>query len=44
MFQEIKNIFSTVNQNNSSLEVQCIAPENCQSRHTTLCYSCKNNI
>lgn len=42
--KSIKNAFQTVNQINSSMRVQCIAPEKCGLRHTTSCDGCKNNI
>lgn len=40
----IKEIFQTVNPTNSSMGVQCIAPEKCGLRHTASCDNCKNNI
>lgn len=44
MFKKLKECFRTVNQTNSSMGVQCVAPDKCQMRHTTLCKGCKNNI
>lgn len=42
--KNIKETFQTVNQINSSMGVQCVAPETCMLRHTTSCNNCKNNI
>lgn len=42
MFKKNKN--TTINKSNSSMAVQCIAPEKCSLRHTTKCDNCKNNI
>ena len=39
-----KRNFQIVNPINSSLGVQCVAPEKCRLRHTTSCNNCKNNI
>ena len=44
MSERVKKIFMTVNQVNSSMGIQCIAPEKCRSRHTPICNNCKNNI
>ena len=44
MFKKLKKMFRTVNQTNSSMGVQCVAPEKCRLRHTTSCDNCKNNI
>lgn len=40
----IKKTFLTVNQQNSMMGVQCIAPEKCGFRFTTACDGCKKNI
>lgn len=44
MFKKIKKILLTVNLTNSSMSVQCVAPEKCGFRHTASCDNCKNNI
>lgn len=48
MFRKIKEvakeIFQTVNPINSSMGVQCVAPDRCRFRHTASCDNCKNNI
>lgn len=44
MFKKIQKLFQTVNPTNSSMGVQCVAPEKCGLRHTTSCDGCKNNI
>lgn len=40
----IRKAFQTVNATNSSVGVQCVAPDKCRLRHTTSCDNCKNNI
>lgn len=44
MFKKIQRLFQTVNLTNSSMGVQCVAPDKCRLRHTISCDSCKNNI
>lgn len=44
MFKKLKECFKAVNQTNSSMGIQCVAPDKCRFRHTTTCDSCKNNI
>lgn len=44
MFRKLKGCFRAVNQTNSSMGVQCVAPDKCYMRHTALCKGCKNNI
>lgn len=42
--KKIKECLRTVNQTNSSMGVQCVAPDKCRLRHTTSCDNYKNNI
>ena len=42
--EDIRKLFQIVNQTNSSLGVQCVAPDKCGLRHTTSCDKCKYNI
>ena len=44
MFKKLKECLKTVNYINSSMGVQCVAPDKCMLRHTTSCNNCKNNI
>ncbi len=36
-------MFNKINQDNSSMAVQCDAKEKCCLRHTTSCETCKHN-
>lgn len=38
-----KGMFNKINQDNSSMAVQCDAKEKCSLRHTTSCDACKHN-
>lgn len=40
----IKKFFQTVNQQNSTMGVQCVASKKCGFRFTTVCDNCKKNI
>lgn len=42
--ENIKKAFQTVNQQNSMMGVQCVAPDKCGFRFTTTCDNCKKNI
>lgn len=42
--ESIEKIFKTVNQQNSTMGVQCIASDKCGLRFTTACNNCKRNI
>lgn len=38
-----KGMFNKINNENSSMTVQCDAKEKCSLRHTTSCKTCKHN-
>lgn len=38
-----QNTYRRVNQDNSTLGVQCVAKGKCEMRFTTLCDTCRNN-
>lgn len=44
MFKKLGKRSKIINQTNSSLGIQCVAPDKCRSRHTPICNNCKNNI
>lgn len=44
MFGRINKLFIHVNEQNSTLGVQCVATEKCKFRFTTMCETCKKNI
>ncbi len=44
MLKKIKKSFIHVNEQNSTIGVQCVATDKCSLRFTTMCETCKKNI